>query len=196
MKNLSVCISDSCLHALFIRKLENCSLSAFWIESLYKCYRDFWDDFSIWRVSPSVMWLTLLQDSWRVLFQLQVYLKWELWKRANRYGLTETTVSRPGVLPQAWPPHIGIAWVFFLIYFLLGYSGFIILSQFLPYNIVTQFYIYTFSHYLPSCSIPRDRPQFPVLYSRTSFFIHPKCNSLHLPTPNSPSINYWCWVLP
>ena len=28
--------------------------------------------------------------------------------------------------------------------------------------------------------------QFPVLYSRTLLFIHSKCNSLHLPTPNLP----------
>ena len=31
--------------------------------------------------------------------------------------------------------------------------------------------------------------EFLVLYSRTLLFIHSKCNSLHLPTPNSQSIH-------
>ena len=42
-------------------------------------------------------------------------------------------------------------------------------------------------YYLPSCSIPRDWIQFPVLYSRISLLIHSTCNSLHLPTSNSDS---------
>ena len=42
--------------------------------------------------------------------------------------------------------------------------------------------------YFLSRSITRDWIEFPVLYSRTSLLIHPKCNSLHLLTPNSQSI--------
>ena len=61
------------------------------------------------------------------------------------------------------------------------------LCPFLLYSIVTQSYIYTFFflYYLPSCS--RDWIEFPVLYGRTSLLTHSKSNSLHLPTPNSPS---------
>ena len=50
--------------------------------------------------------------------------------------------------------------------------------------------LFLFSYYLPSWSIPRDWRQFPALYSRTSLLTHSKCNSLHLPTPNSPSIPF------
>ena len=84
---------------------------------------------------------------------------------------------------------------FFLVYafhlFLLKYHLFTVLRQFLPYSIVTQLYIYTHSfpsYYLPSCSIPRDWMEFPVLYSRILLLIHSKYNSLHLPTPISVSI--------
>ena len=45
-----------------------------------------------------------------------------------------------------------------------------------------------FSYYLALCSIPRDGPEFPVLYSRTLLLLHSTCNSLHLPTPNSQSL--------
>ena len=70
-------------------------------------------------------------------------------------------------------------------------------------------HIYTlfFVCYLPSCSIPRDWLQFPVLYSRTSLLIHSKSNSLYFLTPNSQSIpllgnhkhvlyfkDYNCWA--
>ena len=49
-------------------------------------------------------------------------------------------------------------------------------------------YIYTFSKMLFSTiSIPRDWRWFPGLYSRTLFFIHSKCNSVHLLAPNSKS---------
>ena len=50
------------------------------------------------------------------------------------------------------------------------------------------FFYFTFFLCLPSWSIPRGWIQFPVLYSRISLLIHPKCNSLHLPTPNSLSL--------
>ena len=53
---------------------------------------------------------------------------------------------------------------------------------------VIHIYTFFFSHYRLSCFIPRDWTQSPVLYSRTSFLIHAKCHSLHLPTPNSQSI--------
>ena len=82
--------------------------------------------------------------------------------------------------------------LFFCFSFILFYySWFTVLHQFMLYSIVTQSYIYIhcfFSYCLPSLPIPRDWTQFPVLYSRTSLPIHSKCNSLHLPTPNSPSI--------
>ena len=42
--------------------------------------------------------------------------------------------------------------------------------------------------FLPSCCITNDWISFPVLYSRTSLLIHSKSNSLHLLTPNFPSI--------
>ena len=76
----------------------------------------------------------------------------------------------------------------------LKYSWFTGLCQFLLYSIVNQLYVYMFvfvcttlffSHCLQSCSIPKGWIEFPVLYSRTSLLIHSKCNSLHLPTPNS-----------
>ena len=49
-------------------------------------------------------------------------------------------------------------------------------------------YIFFFSYHFPSCSIPRDWIEFPVLYSRISLLIHSTWNSLHLLTPNSLSI--------
>ena len=45
-----------------------------------------------------------------------------------------------------------------------------------------------FSYFLPLRSMPRDWIQFPVQYSRSSWLIPSKCNSLHLLTPNSLSI--------
>ena len=47
---------------------------------------------------------------------------------------------------------------------------------------------FLFSYNLPSCSIPREWTEFPVLYSRTSLLSHSQFRSLHLPTPSSPSI--------
>ena len=52
----------------------------------------------------------------------------------------------------------------------------------------THTHTFFLSKYLPSSSITSDLIYFPVLYSRTSVFIHSKCNSLHLLTPNSQSI--------
>ena len=53
----------------------------------------------------------------------------------------------------------------------------------------TYTYIFFFFwYYFPSCSNPRDWTESPVLNSWTSLLIHSKCNSLHLPTPNSPSL--------
>ena len=49
-------------------------------------------------------------------------------------------------------------------------------------------YTFFFSYYLPSCFIPRDWMQFPVLCSRISLLICSKCNSLYLLTPNSQAI--------
>ena len=55
-------------------------------------------------------------------------------------------------------------------------------------HIYTHTHTLFFSSYLPSCSIPKDWIQFPVLFSRTSSLILSKCNILHPPTPNSTSI--------
>ena len=49
-------------------------------------------------------------------------------------------------------------------------------------------YIYTFPYSLPLWFITGYWIWFPVLYSRTSLFIHSLYNSLHLLTPNSHSI--------
>ena len=69
------------------------------------------------------------------------------------------------------------------------------------YIYIFYIYIFFFLYYLPSCSTPRDWIEFPIsvaedlslvgwtsLLYRTSLLIHPKCNTLHLPPPNSPSI--------
>ena len=64
------------------------------------------------------------------------------------------------------------------------------LCQFLLYstvNPVIVIHAFFFSYHLPSCSTLRDWTQSPVLYSSTPLLIHSKCNSLHIPTPNSPS---------
>ena len=53
-----------------------------------------------------------------------------------------------------------------------------------------RMYTFFFSHDPPSCSITSDQIYFLVLYSRTSLFIHSKCNSLHLLTSNSRSIPF------
>ena len=55
-------------------------------------------------------------------------------------------------------------------------------------HILYTYVIFFFSYYLPSGSIPRDSTEFPELYSITLFLTHSKCNSLHLPNLNSPSI--------
>ena len=68
--------------------------------------------------------------------------------------------------------------------------------QLLLYSQVTLSYIYVrssfFSYYFPSCSHPRDRTSFPVLYSRTPLLIYFKCNSLHPPVPNFQSLPLLC----
>lgn len=61
-------------------------------------------------------------------------------------------------------------------------------------------YIYTFFflYYPPSWAVLRDGLQVPALFSRTSLLTHSQCNSLHLPTPNSPSIltvTEFLWIL-
>ena len=49
-------------------------------------------------------------------------------------------------------------------------------------------YIYSFLIFFSIVVYPRKLDIVPWLYSRTLLFIHSKCNSLHLPTPNSQSI--------
>ena len=69
------------------------------------------------------------------------------------------------------------------------YSWFKLFCQFLLTAQWPVIHIYTlFSHCLPSSSVTRDWISFPVLLRRTSSHIHSACNSLHLLTPNSPSI--------
>ena len=62
------------------------------------------------------------------------------------------------------------------------------LLQFLLYSKVTPSYIniHSFSHIIFHHVLAQET--IPVLYSRISLFIHSKCNSLHLLTPNSQSI--------
>ena len=55
---------------------------------------------------------------------------------------------------------------------------------------VIHIYAFFFSYYLPLYYILRDWIQFPVLYSRTSLFIHSKCNSSHLSISNFLSIPF------
>ena len=82
--------------------------------------------------------------------------------------------------------------VFQVVSFFLTFNFFILLKHFfLLYNKVTQSHIYTFffSPQPPSCSIISDQIQFAVLYSRISWLIHSKGNSVHLLTPDSQSIS-------
>ena len=83
--------------------------------------------------------------------------------------------------------------LFFLLIFKSKYR-FKILYQFLLYSkVIWLFYIYVcvytfFLYSFPLWFISGYWILFPVLYSRTLMFIHSICNSLHLLTPNSPSI--------
>ena len=64
------------------------------------------------------------------------------------------------------------------------------LYQFLPYSIVTQsyIYIYSFSHNIFHRGLSQEIGYSSLFYTVGLLFIHSKCNSLHLPTPNSSSI--------
>ena len=57
-------------------------------------------------------------------------------------------------------------------------------ARWLSYTHVDILFLYSF----PSWFITGYWVLFPVLYIRTVLFIYSKCNSLHLPTPNSQSI--------
>ena len=52
----------------------------------------------------------------------------------------------------------------------------------------THTHTHSFSHTIFHPVLLQDWTWFSVLYSRTPLLIHSKCNSLHLPTPNLPSI--------
>ena len=67
---------------------------------------------------------------------------------------------------QALCPCSRVSYIFLFIFLKLKYSWLTMLCQFLLYSVVTQWYMYShsfFSYYLPSCSIPRDWIEFPVL---------------------------------
>ena len=65
--------------------------------------------------------------------------------------------------------------------FLLKYSWFPMLCQFLLYSKVTQLYSYIHSFlFFPLWFIPGNWIYIPVLYCKTTLFIHSKCNSLYL----------------
>ena len=76
--------------------------------------------------------------------------------------------------------------LFFLILFLLEYSV-VSISSVHHSNIVIHIYAFFFSYCLPSCSTPRDWIV-SCAVEQDLFAFCSKCNSLHLPTPNSPSI--------
>ena len=49
---------------------------------------------------------------------------------------------------------------------------------------VVHIYTFFFSYHPPSCSIPSNWTQFPVLHSRTPLPLRSKCKRLHLLTPS------------
>ena len=58
---------------------------------------------------------------------------------------------------------------------------------------VIHVYTFFFSYYLPSCSITSDWIESPVLYSRTSFLIHSKCN-ICIYEPQTPRDVFSFWL--
>ena len=76
------------------------------------------------------------------------------------------------------------------ILFLLEYSWFTVLCQFLLYSIVTQSYIYIHFFLLFSSIMfyPKRFDIVPVLYNRASLLNHSKWNNFASINPNSPSI--------
>ena len=98
------------------------------------------------------------------------------------------------ISPQAWEPPYAIGATLEKAkrqkYIYIYCNWFTMFCQFLLCSKVTQLYIYIpffSSHYPPWCSITSDQIEFSVLYSRISLVIHSKCNTLHLPSPNSHS---------
>ena len=84
-----------------------------------------------------------------------------------------------------------LKFVFLMIFIFSVIVGLHCSVNFLLYSKVTQSHIHVyilFVQYPPLCSITSDKIQFPVQYSRISLIIHPKCNNLHLLTPDSQSI--------
>ena len=84
--------------------------------------------------------------------------------------------------------HHFITITFYCLFLYFYYSVFTMVCHFLLYSKAIYIYTFFFLYYLPSWSTPRYWIYFPMLYNRTSLIIHSKCNSLHLPTPNSHSI--------
>ena len=94
----------------------------------------------------------------------------------------------------SWPSHCHLivtdsSFSFFNTLFKLNYSWFTMLDQSLLYKIVTQLYKYTL--FFVSFRIMvyhRISNTVPCLHIKTLVLIHSRCESLHLPTPDSQSI--------
>ena len=100
-------------------------------------------------------------------------------------GLGDTEVNETDRLHQAQGAYSLFIYLFFY------YSCFTLFCQFLLYSKMTQSCIYTHTHSFSYTIFHHGLSQMigyssSIQYSRI-LFIHSKCNSLHLPTPNSSS---------
>ena len=100
-------------------------------------------------------------------------------------GLGDTEVNETDRLHQAQGAYSLFIYLFFY------YSCFTLFCQFLLYSKMTQSCIYTHTHSFSYTIFYHGLSQMigyssSIQYSRI-LFIHSKCNSLHLPTPNSSS---------
>ena len=113
-----------------------------------------------------------------------VFLKYISFRKAVERGIRIQWLLTPSIY------HFFVSFKSFLIFLLELIYNVVPISAVQQSDPVRNIYTFLFSYFLPSCSIPRDWIEFPVLYSRTSLLIHSKSNSLHLLTPNSPSIPF------
>ena len=98
----------------------------------------------------------------------------------NKMDKSQTHLSHHFHLDKVWSLMVCfyLIWRIHIFYFSLK-----ALSHSRPAQSIT-----VLKYFFKSWSIPGEWIYFLVLYTRTSLFIHSKCSSLHLPTPNSPSI--------